>query len=198
MVRQGLLAGVFVGLLLAGCSAQADVRQPASRAGTPTSTGAVVATPGETGGGQPSTRAPDHAQPAPRSRIGAAAPLPAPASESLTKPSVWPGYAFDGPTDADVCLAAQFPLGRLLRRGDGQVGGSDPQSLVIRSLQAGLRSLNYGRPDPVEPTEYFGAVTEKAVRSFQDRKGLTVDGTVGPETWTALHYWVKAYAGNCP
>lgn len=32
----------------------------------------------------------------------------------------------------------------------------------------------------------FGAGTDKAVRDFQKKKGLTVDGIVGADTWTAL------------
>jgi peptidoglycan hydrolase-like protein with peptidoglycan-binding domain len=114
------------------------------------------------------------------------------------KPTNWPAYDFDGPTGVDVCAAGEFPFDMPLRIGDGQPGGSDQQSVLIRSVQAGLRSLNYGQPDPVEATGFFGAVTERAVRSFQERKGLTVDGVVGPQTWGALHYWVNAYAGNCP
>lgn len=32
----------------------------------------------------------------------------------------------------------------------------------------------------------FGPITEEAVRDFQKRKGLSVDGVVGPKTWAAL------------
>ncbi len=32
----------------------------------------------------------------------------------------------------------------------------------------------------------FGAATEAAVRSFQDRRGLTVDGVCGRQTWSSL------------
>ena len=33
---------------------------------------------------------------------------------------------------------------------------------------------------------WFGGGTEKAVRAYQKRKGLTVDGEVGKQTWTSL------------
>lgn len=33
---------------------------------------------------------------------------------------------------------------------------------------------------------YFGAKTERAVRDFQDRENIKVDGIVGPETWQEL------------
>ena len=32
----------------------------------------------------------------------------------------------------------------------------------------------------------FGANTENAVRSYQRRKGLSVDGIIGPITWRTL------------
>ncbi|MDY6937126.1 MAG: peptidoglycan-binding protein [Cyanobacteriota bacterium] len=33
----------------------------------------------------------------------------------------------------------------------------------------------------------FGVRTEAAVKTFQNRNGLTVDGVVGPQTWEALN-----------
>lgn len=119
--------------------------------------------------------------------------------EGLGKPPTWPAYEFAGPAQLDVCQVADFPLpGRLLSLGDGGAGADDPESAVIQSAQAGLRSLNYGQPTPVEVTGYFDDATQLATSSFQRRKGLVVDGKLGQQTWSALHRWVNAYSGNCP
>lgn len=41
--------------------------------------------------------------------------------------------------------------------------------------------------DPlIEADGYFGPRTERAVREFQRRSGLEVDGLVGPTTWLYL------------
>jgi hypothetical protein len=38
----------------------------------------------------------------------------------------------------------------------------------------------------VQPTGFFGPVTEEAVTAFQRSRGLEPDGEVGPNTWNAL------------
>jgi N-acetylmuramoyl-L-alanine amidase len=60
----------------------------------------------------------------------------------------------------------------------GARGGS------VLDLQARLGSLGY-RIDPREHGVY-GESTEAAVREFQQRRQLLVDGTVGPDTWEEL------------
>ena len=54
---------------------------------------------------------------------------------------------------------------------------------TVRRLQRALRRT----PDPGIPiTGVFDPNLEKAVKDFQSGAGLTVDGIVGPLTWTAL------------
>jgi N-acetylmuramoyl-L-alanine amidase len=63
---------------------------------------------------------------------------------------------------------------QLFRRGD-----SGP---VVSELQAILVQLGFlDRPESI-----FGAATDRAVREFQQRRGLSVDGIVGNETYGAL------------
>jgi murein L,D-transpeptidase YcbB/YkuD len=49
------------------------------------------------------------------------------------------------------------------------------QYLLVR------RVLSYEQIDGI-----FGAVTTNAVKEFQASRGLTVDGIIGPQTWSAL------------
>ena len=61
----------------------------------------------------------------------------------------------------------------------------------VEELQKRLRELGY--IDTV--TSYFGTDTEAAVKKFQERNGLTVDGSVGSETREMLYSEdAKAYA----
>jgi peptidoglycan hydrolase-like protein with peptidoglycan-binding domain len=73
-------------------------------------------------------------------------------------------------------------LERLLARG---VGFSTPGgSFRVRALQHKLNRLGYASG---EVDGLFGPITGGAVRRFQSRHGLKVDGTVGPETMGRLH-----------
>ncbi len=60
---------------------------------------------------------------------------------------------------------------------------SNAQALLIRQGYAcGGKIINgHEQPDGI-----FGPTTEKAVRSFQELKGLASDGVIGADTWTAL------------
>jgi peptidoglycan hydrolase-like protein with peptidoglycan-binding domain len=56
-------------------------------------------------------------------------------------------------------------------------GSNDP---AVRDLQEALKVLGH---DPGPTDGVFGASTERAVRSFQQAKGIGVDGIVGRVTW---------------
>ena len=55
----------------------------------------------------------------------------------------------------------------------------------VRDVQQRLAALG-GHIEPDELAGTFGADTESAVRAFQQRRGLLVDGRVGTETWNEL------------
>lgn len=65
---------------------------------------------------------------------------------------------------------------RPIRRGD-----RGPAVAEIRGILVGLELLR-----TAEPIDEFEADTERAVRAFQQSRGLSVDGQVGAETWRAL------------
>lgn len=68
-----------------------------------------------------------------------------------------------------------------LRRGDR---GNDVAQMQERLDQAGYA---VGVADGI-----FGAITDRAVRAFQDAQGLPVDGAVGPQTWRTLLEYLDA------
>lgn len=56
---------------------------------------------------------------------------------------------------------------------------------IVQEVQKRLKELGYF-PQNTEVTEYFGDITEDAVRAFQANNGLEVDGVVGPITFAKL------------
>jgi len=66
---------------------------------------------------------------------------------------------------------------RPIRRGD--------HGPAVREIRDILDALHLLRADGGDPA-LFDDATERAVRAFQQSRGLTADGRVGPETWRAL------------
>ncbi len=73
-----------------------------------------------------------------------------------------------------VAAADPVALPRTVQRGD--VG------TAVRKLQTTLNKLGYG----LEVDGAFGPKTEKAVRAYQKKVGILIDGIVGPQTWGKL------------
>jgi N-acetylmuramoyl-L-alanine amidase len=67
---------------------------------------------------------------------------------------------------------------KTIRRGDAGEG--------VRDVQSRLSALGHA-VDPGELEQHrFGETTERAVRAFQQNRGLIVDGLVGADTWEEL------------
>ena len=73
-----------------------------------------------------------------------------------------------------------------------RLGDEDDRVAALRARLAGMGLLD-GPADPAEldgapdgPSRRFDADVERAVRAFQQQRGLSVDGIVGPDTRTAL------------
>ena len=64
---------------------------------------------------------------------------------------------------------------------------------VVKQIQTRLKNWGYysGSVDGV-----YGSATESAVKSFQRKNGLTVDGKAGPQTLKAMGISAGAAAGN--
>ncbi len=92
---------------------------------------------------------------------------------------LWPDIDYSG----HVPSPGPFPpLTRVLRQGSA---GND-----VHEMQLRLIGWEYVTKDallnPGPPDGMFGPLTEVAVRRFQTRSHLVVDGLVGPATWAAL------------
>jgi peptidoglycan hydrolase-like protein with peptidoglycan-binding domain len=67
------------------------------------------------------------------------------------------------------------------------VAQNGSQGHPIRTLQFLLRARGHN----LAVDGIFGSVTEASVKAFQTAKGLTPDGVVSPQTWSALIIQVK-------
>jgi murein DD-endopeptidase MepM/ murein hydrolase activator NlpD len=56
----------------------------------------------------------------------------------------------------------------------------------IRKGSKGIDVQRIQRAVKVKPDGIFGPITERAVRAYQKRHGLQVDGIVGPKTWSVM------------
>jgi peptidoglycan hydrolase-like protein with peptidoglycan-binding domain len=61
------------------------------------------------------------------------------------------------------------------------VGANGPDVRRLQRLLVEIKELNYDQIDG-----NFGPVTQNAVKAFQEGDSLTVDGIVGPQTWSKL------------
>lgn len=77
----------------------------------------------------------------------------------------------------DEALEACFDNERALRRGES--------GFAIKKIQEALIALGFPVPN-VGANGVFGDETELAVRSYQESRGLKVDGVIGPETIGSL------------
>jgi lysozyme len=85
--------------------------------------------------------------------------------------------SYDGPLDITGSVASHSVGARTLSLTNPLMQGED-----VRRLQEALKNAGFD----IKPDGLFGNDTEKAVRHFQQQKGLTVDGQVGPKTLKSL------------
>jgi lysozyme len=74
---------------------------------------------------------------------------------------------------AEQALFLGTPTVRVLQLAEPMMQGED-----VRQVQEALKTAGIN----IEPDGFFGNDTDKAVRQFQQQKGLTVDGIVGAQT----------------
>ena len=67
-----------------------------------------------------------------------------------------------------------------------QGSGSKAKHRILREGMSGVDVANVQRRLQLNPDGKFGPQTDAAVRAFQSRKHLSVDGVVGSSTWAAL------------
>ncbi len=170
--RGGLLIGAFAAILLIGGSAAFALTRSAAE--PPAAMVAVAATTTST---LPATSAV-----APNATVPATAtPILAPASTvTVTVPAPIPTPA--PPPAAPAPLASPASGCATLRFSKGSKTGCVNHLQALYNYHA--KRLWGGSPIPVDGD--FGPVTDSALRSYQTRMSLVVDGVVGPQTWGSL------------
>ncbi|MCP4581112.1 MAG: hypothetical protein GY839_05805 [candidate division Zixibacteria bacterium] len=71
---------------------------------------------------------------------------------------------------------------RLLKLKDGFADHSPGSRPIVKILQFALQNAGYD----IEVDGLFGRKTEKAIKTFQTARGLTIDGIVGANTWREI------------
>ncbi|WP_410536894.1 L,D-transpeptidase family protein [Streptomyces sp. KL2] len=166
-VGRTALAAAAAVLLGAGCTAQqtgTESRAPAAVTAPPPAPSVTRSTPAPAP--TPTTTAPSTPSAPSASREearGTSAP-PAAAPPATASPPAAPS--------ASAPPSAPAPM---MREG--------AQGERVRELQARLRQAGHF---DLNPTGYYGPVTTASVSAFQKRRGLTADGQVTRDTWSAL------------
>ncbi|MFE0774104.1 L,D-transpeptidase family protein [Streptomyces sp. NPDC058861] len=162
VVRRVVLAAVSVALA-AGCTAQAA--GPVSGSATPS--GSASAEPSASASGSASESASPSA-----SESGSATPEASPTADGEA-PSSSPSFPTADPSDSASAGTPGSPV--LMKDGD--------ENEQVRELQARLRQLkHFDRA----PTGFYGSMTARSVKSFQEKQGLAGTGSVDGTTWQRL------------
>ncbi|MFJ3201956.1 peptidoglycan-binding protein [Streptomyces sp. NPDC086989] len=90
-------------------------------------------------------------------------------------PSASPSPSQSAPEPASPSASPSPAVKAVMANGD--------ESEQVRELQARLKQLKYMT---VAPTGFYGSKTTAAVRSFQEKNGLTASGSVDEATWKKI------------
>ena len=93
---------------------------------------------------------------------------------SWTKHGKLPYVTYEASSSPKVESVSGLPV---LKKG---AKGDSVKALQILLIGYGYSCGTYGADGS------FGSATDKAVRAYQKAKGLEVDGSVGPATWSSL------------